>query len=127
MKLIRQMNTKPEVTVRRILHRMGIRFRVCPSALPGRPDVSNAAKRWCIFVHGCFWHGHDKCPLFTVPKTNTAWWQQKIADNQARDQRKESAMRDLGFRVAVIWQCETKDAPALEHRLARFLAGAKKL
>jgi len=124
MKSVRQRDTKPEIAVRRVLHRMGYRFRLCPVDLPGRPDIANAKRRWCIFVHGCFWHGHQDCPLFTVPKTNTAWWRRKVEANRVRDARKEAAMRDLGFRVAVVWQCETEDRQVLERRLAIFFANA---
>jgi DNA mismatch endonuclease (patch repair protein) len=123
MKAVRQRNTKPEIAVRRVLHRVGVKYRLCPPGLPGRPDIANATRNWCIFVHGCFWHGHEDCPLFTVPKTNTEWWKHKVADNRARDLRKESGLRKLGFRVAVIWQCETRNAKALEERLVLFLAG----
>src|SRR4051794_35741954 len=106
MKRIRQRDTEPELFVRRVLRRIGLYYRVCPAGLPGRPDVANVTRKWCVFVHGCFWHGHANCRLFTVPKTNSEWWQRKVRDNQARDARKEAAMRELGFRVEVVWQCE---------------------
>ncbi|MGH9891648.1 MAG: very short patch repair endonuclease [bacterium] len=126
MRVVRQRDTKPELAVRSVLHRLGARYRVCPRNLPGSPDIANMTRRWCIFVHGCFWHGHEDCPLATVPKTNTEWWKRKVADNRARDRRKEDAVRALGFRVEVVWQCETRDETALEGRLALFLATERK-
>src|SRR5262245_46838044 len=85
MKSVRQRDTEPELSVRKVLQRLGARYRLCPHNLPGRPDIANAARRWCIFVHGCFWHGHNNCSLYTVPKTNTDWWKRKVEDNRARD------------------------------------------
>jgi DNA mismatch endonuclease, patch repair protein len=118
MKAIRQRNTAPEREVRRLLFRLGARFRVCPRDLPGRPDVANRSKQWCVFVHGCFWHGHRSCPLARLPRTNKIWWREKISTNRKRDARKEAAMRDLGFRVLVVWQCELLDKAMIERRLA---------
>jgi DNA mismatch endonuclease (patch repair protein) len=119
MKAVRQRDTAPERAVRSLLHRLGVRYRVCPDDLPGRPDIANKSQRWCIFVHGCFWHGHESCTLARLPKTNHHWWSEKISANKARDARKEDAMRALGFTVAVVWQCEIED----ERRLARRLSG----
>jgi DNA mismatch endonuclease (patch repair protein) len=121
MKAVRQRDTAPELAVRKLLHRQGIRFRVCPADLPGRPDIVNRSRRWCIFVHGCFWHGHRSCALASLPKTNRRWWTEKIDANRMRDARKEDAMRALGFRVAVVWQCELADERSLERRLGRFV------
>lgn len=117
MKAVRQSGTAPEIQVRRLLHRLGARFRVCPRDLPGRPDIVNKSRRWCVFVHGCFWHGHRSCALARLPRTNRDWWRKKIAANRNRDAKKEAAMRDLGFRVVVVWQCELSRERAVEHRL----------
>jgi DNA mismatch endonuclease, patch repair protein len=122
MKTIRQRDTGPEIAVRKLLGDMGVRYRICRTNLPGRPDISNATQGWCIFVHGCFWHGHEGCRLATVPSANRAWWQKKIADNRARDRRKEAALRQLGFRVVTVWQCETRDLMAIGRRLERLVA-----
>lgn len=122
MKAIRQRDTDPEMAVRKLLGEMGVRYRICRTNLPGRPDISNATQGWCIFVHGCFWHGHEGCRLATVPRANTAWWLKKIADNQARDRRKEAALRQLGFRVVTVWQCETRDLKRIARRLERLVA-----
>jgi len=120
MRRIRQAHTVPELAVRRALTRLGIRYRVCVTNLPGRPDIVNRSQRWAIFVHGCFWHGHEGCTLFTRPKTNRAFWSQKIVANRERDARKEQALRDLGYHVETIWQCETEDPTKLAARLVEF-------
>ncbi len=121
MKVVRQRDTAPELAVRVILHQLGAGYRVCARNLPGRPDIANVVRGWCIFVHGCFWHGHVGCPLFTVPHTNSDFWRRKVEDNRARDLRKEAALRELGFRVETVWQCETRDEVALKRRLAEFV------
>jgi DNA mismatch endonuclease (patch repair protein) len=117
MRGIRQKDTAPEVAVRQIVHGLGARFRVCPRALPGRPDIANRRGRWAVFVHGCFWHGHDGCRLYTVPKTNSSFWREKIRANRERDGRKESQLRELGFVVLVVWQCELDHPQLLRRRL----------
>jgi DNA mismatch endonuclease, patch repair protein len=121
MRGIRQRDTAPEVTVRRLLHHLGYRFRVCAKTLPGRPDIANQRGRWAVFVHGCFWHGHIGCRLYTVPKTNSAFWKDKIVANRERDRRKESQLRNLGYRVAIVWQCELSEPEVLLRRLLRVL------
>jgi DNA mismatch endonuclease Vsr len=117
MKAVRQRDTAPEMEVRRLLFRLGARFRVCPRDLPGRPDIANKSRQWCVFVHGCFWHGHRSCALARLPRTNNAWWQEKISANRKRDARKAAAMQRLGFRVVVVWQCELLDERAVTTRL----------
>src|SRR5262245_25276683 len=79
MRSIGQRDTAPELALRRLLHREGIRFRLCAADLPGRPDLSNKSARWCVFAHGCFWHGHPRCKLARLPRTNSAWWEAKIS------------------------------------------------
>ena len=125
MKAVKQRDTQPELAVRTLLHRLGARFRICPADLPGRPDVANKSRDWCVFVHGCFWHGHESCALARLPRTNQQWWSDKIAANKARDARKEAGMRELGFRVKVVWQCELRDEQQLVRHLRAFLAGGK--
>ena len=109
MRRVRQKDTAPERALRKLLTARGLRYRVCPKDLPGRPDIANKSQRWAIFVHGCFWHGHRGCRLATLPKTNRAWWSAKLHANRARDARKVQALRDLGFAVVVVWQCELSD------------------
>jgi DNA mismatch endonuclease, patch repair protein len=108
---IRGINTKPELMVRRWLHRAGFRFRLHAKDLYGRPDV--VLPRWntVIFVHGCFWHGHVGCRYFCLPKTRTEWWVSKIEANAARDVLAISRLRDIGWRVAVVWECALRTRP----------------
>jgi DNA mismatch endonuclease, patch repair protein len=121
MKRVRQHDTAPEMAVRSLLHRAGLRFRLCPKDLPGRPDLANRRARWAVFVHGCFWHAHAGCHLATVPKSNRPFWIAKFAANRRRDARKVEALRDLGYNVAIVWQCELADR-ALLRRVLRELA-----
>jgi DNA mismatch endonuclease, patch repair protein len=121
MKAVRQRDTSAEMRVRRLLHGFGIRYRVCQRGLPGSPDISNRAGRWCVFVHGCFWHGHDSCAFAKLPKTNVAWWKAKIDANRSRDRRKAAALRARGFDVSVVWECQTRDEPLLRRKLARII------
>ena len=102
---IRGKNTKPEIIVRRLLHRLGYRFRIHRKDLPGRPDIVLPKRRTVIFVNGCYWHGHDDCHLFRPPKTRTEFWTNKIEGNQVRDQRNYAALEDAGWKVLVIWEC----------------------
>ncbi|MDI1484347.1 very short patch repair endonuclease [Polyangium sp. y55x31] len=123
MKRIRQANTEPELRVRKFLADHGVHYRTCMRSLPGRPDIANQSKGWTIFVHGCFWHGHEGgCSLATRPKRNAEFWAEKIRQNQARDQRKEQALRDRGLMVLTIWQCEAEDEERLRKRLEPILA-----
>jgi DNA mismatch endonuclease (patch repair protein) len=119
MEAVRQRDTKPEVEVRRLLWKAGARFRLCPRDLPGTPDIVNKTAQWAVFVHGCFWHGHRNCKLATVPKSNSVFWQEKLASNRRRDARKALALRRLGYRVFVVWQCELRDPDALIRRFSR--------
>lgn len=119
MKAVRRRDTKPEVVARSILWNAGARFRLCPSDLPGTPDIANKRARWVVFVHGCFWHGHRNCPLATMPKSNRAFWEEKLAANRRRDARKATALRRLGYRVLVLWQCELRDSEAVLRRFSR--------
>jgi DNA mismatch endonuclease, patch repair protein len=121
MKAVRQRDTAPEQAVRKVLREIGASYRVCPRDLPGRPDIANKAKAWCVFVHGCFWHGHEGCALARLPKNNHTWWSSKIEANRERDLRKESSMRSLGFRIAVIWQCELRDVEVVRRTLSELV------
>lgn len=102
---IRGKDTKPEIIVRRLLHRLGYRFRLHRKDLPGRPDIVLPKRRTVIFVNGCYWHGHEDCHLYRPPKSRTEFWTNKIEGNQARDQRNYSALEDAGWKVVVIWEC----------------------
>lgn len=113
MALVKGADTKPEMTVRRALHRAGIRFRLHARDLPGRPDISIKACKVAIFVHGCFWHRHD-CPAGRrVPKSNVEFWVTKFAANVERDQAALAALDADGWLVQVIWECEVADTARL--------------
>jgi DNA mismatch endonuclease (patch repair protein) len=123
MSSIRDKDTKPEVRVRRALHRMGYRFRLHRKDLPGRPDVVLPKWKTVLLVHGCFWHGCKRCDRGTrVPKTNTEFWLAKIAENQQRDRRVRKALRAAGWQVIVLWACETENPSKLTQRLAAALS-----
>jgi DNA mismatch endonuclease, patch repair protein len=113
MRRVKQRDTAPELLFRAYLRDWGLAYRVCPRGLPGRPDIANRRRRWAVFIHGCFWHGHQGCRLASTPKTNAAFWRQKLAANRARDTRKIKDLEALGFLVVVVWQCELEDARAL--------------
>ena len=123
MARIRGRDTAPELAVRRIAHRMGLRFRLHRKDLPGRPDLVFPKHRLAVFVHGCFWHRHEGCRHASTPKSRTTFWTEKFAANVERDARQEAALRTLGWRVLVIWQCETRDEAAVERRLAELIGG----
>jgi DNA mismatch endonuclease (patch repair protein) len=110
MSRIRGSNTKPELLVRRYLFRRGFRYRLHAKSLSGKPDMVLPAYRTVIFVHGCFWHGHEGCRYFTIPKTRTEWWQSKITVNKNNDMRSKRALEDAGWLVLEIWECELKKA-----------------
>ncbi|EMA2620569.1 TPA: DNA mismatch endonuclease Vsr [Pseudomonas aeruginosa] len=119
MKRVGRENTKPELKVRAKLHVLGLRFRLHRRDLPGTPDIVLTKHRTVIFVHGCFWHRHLGCRYATTPKTRQEYWIPKFEANITRDVRKEAQLRELGWRVLVIWECETRDLPVLEARLRR--------
>ena len=106
MSLIRGKDTKPEILVRRYLFSRGLRFRKNDRRLPGHPDIVLPKYRTVIFVNGCFWHGHEGCRYFVMPKSNTEFWQNKIRTNRARDAATYARLRELGWTVLVIWECE---------------------
>ena len=114
---IRQRDTKPELVVRKVLYALGHRFRCRNRDLPGSPDIANRKKQWVVFVNGCFWHHHDGCKLATIPKRNRELWIQKFKRNRERDEEVTDALRASGYRVIVVWQCETGDLEKLAMRL----------
>ena len=123
MARIGQKNTAPEIAVRRILHRLGIRFRLHRRDLPGTPDIVLPGRRTAILVHGCFWHRHHGCRFAYTPKSRVEFRKAKFDRNVARDGQVQKALATLGWRPHVVWECETNDLAALEKRLRRlFLA-----
>lgn len=110
MSHIRSKDTGPEVRLRRELHRLGYRYRINVRALPGTPDIVLAKYRTCIFVNGCFWHGHKGCRKYVIPKTNTEFWENKIHNNHERDLRSDTLLEAYGWYTITVWECQlTKD------------------
>lgn len=121
MRAVKSRDTRPEMRVRRLLHRMGYRYRLQRKDLPGRPDIVFGPRRRVIFVHGCFWHGHDCKRGARVPATNTAYWQAKIARNVDRHARQLDALITKGWAALTLWECELRDQDVLMDRLKKFL------
>lgn len=121
MRSVRRGDTTPEIAVRKLLHAMGVRFRLHRSDLPGTPDIVLASRRTVIFVHGCFWHRHEGCAKATLPKTRADFWTTKFLANVARDADKTAALRAQGWKVLVVWECEIRDRYTLARRLAKQL------
>lgn len=108
MAAIRSSDTKPEMLVRSYIHGMGLRYGLHNRKLPGSPDIVMRRFKTVIFVHGCFWHGHENCKYYRLPKSNTKFWQDKVSKNRARDKRDIEALHKLGWNVIIIWECELK-------------------
>lgn len=121
MASVKTANTGPEWVVRRLLHSHGYRYRLHAKELPGRPDIVLPKRRKAIFVHGCFWHGHD-CSKGRAPKSRLEYWGPKLEANQARDARNVAEIEARGWQALTVWQCETKEHGALLKRLTDFLA-----
>jgi DNA mismatch endonuclease, patch repair protein len=121
MSHVRGANTKPERRVRSILHRLGYRFRLHKKELPGTPDIVLRARRSVIFVHGCFWHRHKGCGDASMPRTRISFWKTKLSDNVMRDARTMSALRRMGWRCLVIWECELRQEGVVVRKLRAFL------
>lgn len=117
---IKAKNTKPELAVRRLLHKMGYRYRIHRTDLPGKPDVAFIGRRKVIFVHGCFWHQHG-CGRYKMPQSSTDFWHEKLRANVARDRRDLQALEQQGWQVLVIWECELRYKEVLAQRLATFV------
>ncbi len=118
MSRIKSADTQPEMIVRSTLHRLGFRFSLRRRDLPGKPDVVMRKWKCVIFVHGCFWHRHPGCPIATMPKSRIDFWQDKFRRNVERDTRVKTQLEDMGWKVVVVWECETRDRLALATRLA---------
>ena len=123
MRAIRSKGMKPEIIVRRLAHSLGYRFRLHRKDLPGKPDMVFPGRRAVIFVHGCFWHQHPlkDCKDARMPKSNTDYWIPKLLRNQIRDSEHTAALKAQGWRVLVIWECQTKDENGLKNLLLSFL------
>lgn len=123
MRRIGSKNTKPEIAVRQLAHRLGYRFRLYRRDLPGKPDLVFPGRRKVILVHGCFWHQHGNptCKDGRLPKSRPEYWKPKLRRNQERDAAALTALRDEGWEALVVWECEARDNVALEERLCAFL------
>ncbi len=125
MRAVKSRDTGPEMAVRRAAHALGLRFRLHRNDLPGKPDLVFPSRRIALFVHGCFWHGHD-CPRGArMPQNNRDYWQAKIGRNMARDKATMTALRKLGWTARTIWECETRDPVALARRITRLIGRAR--
>ena len=126
MARIKGSNTRPEMSLRKVLHRLGMRYRLHGSGLPGKPDLVFPRYKAVVFVHGCFWHRHFNCKIAKKPKSNTDFWVKKFEKNVARDEQVTELLKAAGWRVFVIWECEVgsaKKANATGERLAKFIRG----
>ncbi len=110
MSQIKATNTKPEMLVRKFLHKNGFRYSLHKKTLPGKPDIVLPKYKTIIFIHGCFWHGHTNCKYYVVPKTRTDWWLYKINTNKANDAKAVKALKKEGWKVITIWECKLKPA-----------------
>lgn len=120
MAAIRGKDTKPEMIVRKYLFSRGLRFRVQVRKLPGNPDIVLPRYRTVIFVNGCFWHGHEGCKYYRLPKSNVEFWEQKIQNNIARDVRNENELKSLGWQVICVWECDIRKVAGREEYLQRL-------
>ncbi|WP_313552390.1 very short patch repair endonuclease [Pseudomonas sp.] len=125
MRAVRSHDTGPEMVVRRFLHSLGFRYRLHSRELPGVPDIVFPSRRIAIFVHGCFWHQHPGCHKAARPKSNIEYWTRKLDGNMARDERHYVALKNAGWKVLIIWECETRDRGALEELASRIHSGSE--
>lgn len=123
MSKVKARDTKPERIVRSMLHGMGFRFRLRNGELPGNPDIVLPRHKRAVFVNGCFWHGHDGCPRAARPKSNSDFWNKKLDGNIARDKLNKCELERLGWKVLIVWECETKLPASLHEKLENFMNG----
>lgn len=131
MSNIKGRNTKPELLIRSLLHEQGFRFRIHRKDLPGKPDIVLPKYKAIIFIHGCFWHGHQNCRLFKLPASRTEFWEAKISKNQENDLKAKELLLNSGWRICTIWECAVrrskKDPVALMDILTTWLLGSEPL
>jgi DNA mismatch endonuclease, patch repair protein len=125
MSLVKNKDTAPEKAVRSLLHRMGYRFRLQGSGLPGNPDIVLPRHKKVVFVHGCFWHGHKGCRRANRPTSNRCFWGRKLSMNMDRDKANTLALRRIGWRVLVVWGCEVKSPLSVSKKLLRFMTNTR--
>lgn len=124
MAKIKSSNTKPELRVRSLLHNLGFRFRLNRKDLPGKPDLVLPRYKIALFVHGCFWHCHEGCRKSHLPASNIEYWESKLSRNKKRDASNQSRLESLGWKVVVIWECETKKKTELQETLKQRIQSA---
>lgn len=122
MSKIKSKDTKPEIVVRRLLHGLGYRYRLHRTDLPGRPDLVFPSRRKIVFVNGCFWHYHEGCKTSHIPAGNQEYWQSKLARNRERDERNVALLKEDGWDVATVWECEMDNMAMIAERLIEFLS-----
>ncbi|TLG89436.1 DNA mismatch endonuclease Vsr [Pseudomonas edaphica] len=120
MSRIKGKNTKPEMIVRSACHDLGLRYRLHRKDLPGTPDLVFPKHRLCLFVHGCFWHRHPDCKYAYTPKSRLDFWSPKLAKNVERDAKAQRALETSGWRVSIIWECQTKNRDALQTEIKKM-------
>jgi DNA mismatch endonuclease (patch repair protein) len=125
MRLVRSKNTNPEMTARSLLHRLGFRFRLHRKDLPGNPDIVLPKYSTAIFVHGCFWHRHKGCPRASTPSTHQDYWIPKFKRTMERDRRNQKELKQLGWNVIVLWECELRELNQLAARLKSAITASK--
>lgn len=121
MSHVKGKDTKPEILVRSLVHKLGYRFRKHKSDLPGKPDIVLPKHRKVIFVHGCFWHGHNKCTRSSRPSSNKSFWKKKLDTNITRDKRNIHNLKSQGWEVLIIWSCEIRNTEKLINKISKFL------
>lgn len=124
MSSIRSYDTQPELIIRSLVHRMGYRFRLRSASLPGSPDIVLPRHKKVIFIHGCFWHGHQKCKRSKRPNGNKDFWKRKLDHNINRDKRQQKELNKLGWHYLVVWQCQINRPEMVRRRIRRFLDGS---
>lgn len=127
MKRVRRSSTQAELIVRNVVRNSGYRFSTQGKGLPGTPDIVHRKNRWAIFVNGCFWHRHEGCPRATAPKSNKKFWEEKFHANRERDFRKSRQLEMMGFRILVVWECETADTDKLKRKICDFMRSVTKI
>ena len=123
---IKGKDTKPEIATRKMMYKMGLRYRLHRKDLPGKPDIVLGTIKLAIFVHGCFWHRHNQCKYSYNPKTRVNFWEKKFKDNVKRDMNNRHALEELGWKSAVIWECQTKDPDDLKKNILNIIESSKK-